>query len=54
MAVSGSENADMARVHTGKAAQKKLVASGAAKLSPSEIVVPPAVPPIKNISKTTA
>jgi hypothetical protein len=44
----GWENADMARVHTRKAAQKKLAASGAAKLSLSEIIVPPAVPPLKN------
>ena len=47
-AMSGWENADMARVHTGKAAQKKLGASEAAKLSLSEIIVPPAVAPIKN------
>jgi hypothetical protein len=42
MAVPGLENADTARVHTGKAAQKRLEASGAAKLSLGEIIVPPA------------
>jgi hypothetical protein len=52
MAMFGRENADMARVHTRKAAHKKLAASGAAKLSLSEIIVPPAVPSLKNTSKT--
>ena len=36
MAMFGWENADMARVYTRKAAQKKLAASGAAKLANSE------------------
>ena len=40
----GWEDADMARVYTRKAAQKRLAASGAAKLGYSEIIVPPAVP----------
>jgi hypothetical protein len=54
MAMFGWENADMARVYTRKAAQKKLAASGAAKLSLSEIIVPPAVPPIKNINQNSS
>jgi integrase len=48
MAMFGWENADMARVYTRKAAQKKLAASGAAKLSLVVADVPPAVPPAKN------
>jgi hypothetical protein len=47
----GWENADMARLHTRKVAQKKLAASGAAKLSLGEIAVPPAVSPIRNIKQ---
>jgi integrase len=45
MAMFGWENADMARVYTRKAAQKKLAASGAAKLSLGGAIVPPSVPP---------
>ena len=41
----GWENADMARVYTRKAAQKKLAASGAAKVSLARPIVPLAVPP---------
>jgi hypothetical protein len=44
MAMFGWEDADMARVYTRKAAQKRLAASGAAKLGYSEIIVPPTVP----------
>ena len=51
MAMFGWENADMARVYTRKAARKELAASGAAKLSLSEIIVPPIVPPIKTINQ---
>ncbi len=47
MAMFGWEDADMARVYTRKAAQKRLAASGAAKLAYSEITVPPAVPLVK-------
>ena len=39
----GWDDAKMARIYTRKAAQKKLAASGAAKLS--HIIVPPSVPP---------
>src|SRR5262249_40589399 len=42
MAMFGWDDADMARIYTRKAAQKKLAASGAAKLS--QIIVPPSVP----------
>ena len=45
MAMSGWDDAKMARLYTRKAAQKKLAASGAAKLS--HIIVPPSVPPEK-------
>jgi len=45
MAMFGWENADMARVYTRKAAQKKLAASGAAKVSLARPIVPPTVPP---------
>jgi integrase len=41
MAMFGWENADMARVYTRKAAQKKLAASGAAKLIFKKAIVPP-------------
>ena len=51
MAMFGWENADMARVYTRKAAQKKLAASGAAKLSFAGLIVPPTVPPEEKISK---
>jgi integrase len=44
MAMFGWENADMARVYTRKAAQKKLAASGAAKVFAGALVVSPAVP----------
>ena len=45
MAMFGWEDADMARIYTRKAAQKKLAASGAAKVSHARIIVPPTVPP---------
>jgi integrase len=45
MAMFGWEDADQARIYTRKAAQKKLAASGAAKLNLSRIIVPPSVPP---------
>ncbi len=54
MAMFGWEDADMARVYTRKAAQKKLAASGAAKVSHSRIVVPPSAPPQGNISKNNS
>jgi integrase len=54
MAMFGWEDADMARIYTRKAAQKKLAASGAAKLSHSRIVFPPFVPPLQNASKNSA
>ncbi len=53
MAMFGWEDADMARVYTRKAAQKKLAASGAAKVTHSRIIVPPTVPPMKNIFKNS-
>lgn len=43
MAMFGWDDANMARIYTRKAAQKKLAASGAAKLS-LESIVPPSVP----------
>ncbi len=49
MAMFGWDNANMARIYTRKAAQKKLAASGAAKLASRGIIVPPSVPPDKNI-----
>jgi integrase len=51
MAMFGWEDADMARIYTRKAAQKKLAASGAAKLSLAAANVPPSVPPEKISSK---
>jgi integrase len=51
MAMFGWEDADMARIYTRKAAQKKLAVSGAAKVTQSYVTVPPSVPPVKNISK---
>jgi integrase len=47
MAMFGWDDADMARVYTRKAAQKKLAASGAAKL----MIVPPSVPPEEKANK---
>jgi hypothetical protein len=44
----------MARIYPRKAAQKKLAASGAAKVSHSRIVVPPTVPSLQNFSKNNA
>jgi len=51
MAMFGWEDADMARVYMRKAAQKKLAASGAAKLTHSYKIVPPSVPPREITSK---
>ena len=51
MAMFGWEDADMARVYTRKAAQKKLAASGAAKLAHGGKIVPPAVPPKEKSSE---
>jgi Phage integrase family len=45
MAMFGWDDANMARIYTRKAAQKRLAASGAAKLR----IVPPIVPPNKNV-----
>ena len=53
MAMFGWEDADMARIYTRKAAQKKLAASGAAKLSFRECIVPPTVPPLEIINKNS-
>ena len=49
MAMFGWEDANMARVYTRKAAQKRLAASGAAKVNRSRSIVPPAVPPEEKI-----
>jgi len=49
MAMFGWDDANMARVYTRKAAQKKLAASGAAKLGHAGAAVPPTVPPGKNM-----
>ena len=51
MAMFGWDDAAMARVYTRKAAQKKLAASGAAKLNLTEKIVPPSVPPEEKDSK---
>jgi integrase len=53
MAMFGWEDADMARVYTRKAAQKKLAASGAAKVAHSALIVPPTVPPPRRVSKNS-
>ena len=45
MAMFGWDDASMARVYTRKAAQKKLAASGAAKLGLTKEIVPRPVPP---------
>ena len=45
MAMFGWDDPKMARIYTRKTAQKKLAASGAAKLS--QIIVPPSAPPEK-------
>ncbi|MGA9767269.1 MAG: tyrosine-type recombinase/integrase [Rhodomicrobium sp.] len=50
MAMFGWEDADMARIYTRKAAQRKLAASGAAKLTHATIIVPPPVSPMKTAS----
>ena len=49
--IGGWEDADMARVYTRKAAQKRLAASGAAKLGYREAIVPLTVPPSKLVNK---
>jgi hypothetical protein len=49
MAMFGWDDANMARVYTRKAAQKKLAASGAAKVS--QKIVPPSVPSREKGSK---
>jgi hypothetical protein len=54
MAMLGWEDADVARVYTRKAAQKKLAASGAAKLNHAGTFVLPTVPPRKNQEETLA
>ena len=54
MAMFGWEDADMARVYTRKAAQKKLAASGAAKVTYRVTVVPPTVPPVEIASRNSA
>ncbi len=54
MAMFGWEDAEMARVYTRKAAQKKLAASGAAKVAHNAIIVPPAVPPAEIAGKNSA
>jgi integrase len=54
MAMFGWDDANMARIYKRKAAQKKLAASGAAKVRNSGIIVPPTVPPHENIRKNSA
>jgi hypothetical protein len=54
MAMFGWEDADMARVYTRKAAQKKQAASGAAKVTHAAIIVPPTVPLGEMLSKNSA
>jgi hypothetical protein len=51
MAMFGWDDANMARIYTRKAAQRKLAASGAAKLAKQQAIVPLSVPPGKNISE---
>ena len=53
MAMFGWEDADMARVYTRKAAQKKLAVSGAAKVAHRVTIVPPTVPPAGIVSKNS-
>ncbi len=53
MAMFGWEDADMARIYTRKAAQKKLAASGAAKVNHDRFVVPPIVSPPGIVSKNS-
>jgi integrase len=52
MALFGWENAEMARIHTRKAAQKRMAVSAAAKMQkgmiPGDLRVPPSVPPEEN------
>lgn len=50
MAMFGWDDANMARIYTRKAAQKRLAASGAAKLS----IVPPIVPPREKATENNA
>ncbi len=50
MAMFGWDDANMARIYTRKAAQKRLAASGAAKVALSAPTVPPAVPPVRKSS----
>jgi hypothetical protein len=52
MAMFGWDDANMARIYTRKAAQKKLAASGAAKVN--QMIVPPSVPPAEKDSKNNA
>jgi hypothetical protein len=54
MAMFGWDDANMARIYTRKAAQKKMAASGAAKVSNSRVIVPPTVPPEEKASKNSA
>ena len=54
MAMFGWEDANMARIYTRKAAQKKMAASGAAKVSLGFPVVPPPVPPHKKPKENNA
>ena len=54
MAMFGWEDANMARIYTRKAAQKKLAASGAAKVSLGFPIVPPTVPPHRKPKENNA
>jgi hypothetical protein len=54
MAIFGWDDASMARIYTRKAAPKKLVASGAAKLGLTNKIVPLPVPPKEKIIKNNA
>jgi hypothetical protein len=49
MAMFGWDDASMARVYTRKAAQKKLAASGAAKLGLTKKIVPTSCPTRRKI-----
>ena len=51
MAMFGWEDANMARVYTRKAAQKRLAQSGAAKVLLGSTIVPPPVPPRERSSE---
>ncbi len=53
MAMFGWDDANMTRIYTRKAAQKKLAASGAAKFGHRTIIVPPTVPPVEKTKENS-